>query len=417
MERYCIESFRNLTFGNSEICIDRFTQVLEDYKKECHYVYTIGLDQNEWKRFGFTQEEKISILNEYVQPDKAWTRGDSWTKLLMEKEELEDREKFISNVLNRDIRENLMNMINSNAAWYGIVSDMYLARCKLFSAETTVGEGLNDEEKEKVNLNFKNKKAGKNDGLIIPMKQIPGTINKKVAGFGIDVIRLWGYSKAFRNIFGRVSGSSSKYRLCEFFKCFVMGEEIVKVRGSENEQVKQKRIVNTEENNLILDKMVGGSILNAFLEYIYPFVEGIDAGEINELLMKFVEQVLVCKSNDICCDIFRIIGGELRLLENVKKEYTIKMIGLYIDYLQEIIPMINDQYKMFCDIIAAEIDGKWSREAFEHYVEVMENQRECQDMYRIEYARIDEYLGKYGESQTINNVIAIVTEKSHQRYR
>jgi len=185
-------------------------------------------------------------------------------------------------------------------------------------------------------------------------------------------------------------------------------------------------------NNLLLNKLVGGPIIRAFFEWVYWYILDFDDEDL-AYVTSFVKTLVEYDGIYTCCEFLRLIGVELMIMQDSKKENRVKRFLLYQQYLEKIIPELYQQYRNLCNTIAREMCEKMS---FKEWGEFVLNSKEfCveQNPYHVDYSKISSEfesvasfvigndaklvnIVKENTSDQMRAIITAVIEKKRKRY-
>lgn len=412
MERYCIESFRNLSFGDAQIDIEEFEAKIKGYFGSCnqeasHYVLDMFSD-DEWKVQGFSDDEKYDIMHNAIMGIDIFLYDDSITINGLSKMLLENKKIYEISAYYKDIKMSLATLISSSTVAIGVINELILALCKEDEDKVKLFDEASEDEKEKIKEYIRNRKKGMSN-MEIPFDVKISGINEEINKFGADVIYLWYYSKKFRNLFKKVETYSQKYEYENFFECFIIGNTVVKNSKGEEEE-KEKFIKSSLENNLILDKLVGGSILLSFERNIYPIVENCDWTDVKKYIIPFIEEVLSSESNYIACEIFKVVGEFFIKRKCYSWDYKAKILTLITQYLHDMMPMLKKQYNGLCKLIATEINDRGDLEFLKLCIN--EKMKRIKDEYRVDYNQIHIY---YENNAAFGEVAEMIIQDCYSR--
>lgn len=408
MERYCAEGFRALTKDsfakNTSMFMEDALIYLEECKKENMKEKRIEDEDVEWEKYGISEEEKMEYKSRLLNEQKAYIIDIPLNGIGKGKE----KELFLVHYLNWNTRMLLNSLINTKAAYWDCINEMYLALCRMTSKDEkfSAHSCFKDEDRGKKALDFfKNKRRDKTP-VWKPFSKIPQKMREQADSFGIGLMRLWVYSKNFRNLFQKVYGMSNKYELDNFIACIDEGAEII------DEKI---------ENFLILDKLASVSLIKTFYKFIYPYISDFGKSEY-KCMDAFIQKVMELDGNYIRCRVLEYLGRELANIQNTDKKYRKRRMELYNLYLKDAVPHVNRQFKEFCNIKLNEIKKCFSFSAWKHYVKEekkwMDADLEYENIYKIDCYDLESDFGEseYENKEIMKLVIKTVLDINCHKY-
>lgn len=425
MKRYCKKIFRDLVLGKSEINRKKIEKDIYEYidecRKEAYRIENEYFAPEQWVKYGYDEAEKSQLMYNAIMGEDNLLFDDGISVENIKERRLSEREKFEIDVYNKDLRLSLRTLMVSEAVHNAIMSELYMAYAYLMSGTICLADGFTEDESDKISYHFENLHRGKITQKECPFDTELTELEQDISDFGSEILFLWLKSRTFRNIFVKVENRSKKYELENFYKCFMQEKKsILDYNGKEIYLT--TNISQYEENDLILDKMIGGSIIIAVCKYLYPHIEDFNMGEIEEYVFDLLKKVMQCQSNHICCEILKIFHNEMERFKSTSKEFRIKKLLLYKEYVETVLPDIIEQFEGLCVVMADNIDIQWSEKAFKNYVENWKETRKRVvnglpvDPYRIEYQKIDKYFDDYRDVKIIEEIIAFVTTECWKKY-
>lgn len=387
MKRYYAEQFCNLTLGDGKDYGVEMEEKVKDFLFACRRsVDNSRYQKDTWEEYDISENERQEILIQDM---------DGFRRYLIEnvsKKDSRKKEEFKKEFLNRDTKAFFLNLIQTQGAWRGVINDLYLALLAMEEKQYDIRENLDEEEIDRVKYYVRNTQKGKSN-LTIPFSDAIEDVNNPIVGFGSEIKCLWACSSKFRNLLQWVEYKSNKYSLTNYLSCEfdILSED--------------------EENNLILNKMIGGNIIWMYYKSLYPILVGLEAKHAG-LLKKLIAQVMQCVSNDMCCEVIRFIGNEMSAIKNASEIYKRNRIKLYIEYMKELLPQVNQQYNQLLEIVARGIQKGWGKEELTEWTLLHKHMNDVQTQNQLKYREIlvDD------DSEHMRLVIQEVMKACHDRY-
>ncbi|MCC8046815.1 MAG: hypothetical protein LIP12_15255 [Clostridiales bacterium] len=256
-----------------------------------------------------------------------------------------------------------------------------------------------------------------------PPKMMPFTIPSKYSRkmktklVGCGIVRTWLYSKEFQRLFKRITGLSDKYKWTNIMKQL---EEGLFTDAEKDENEIEVEIA-SESEAIILEKLFGFNTIICFNRYIRSYVKDFSEKDLEVVhdLMKKVMEYEGCYGR---CVILQIIGRELMIVPNSPVEYRKRMFCLYKDYLEEVLPQMNEDFKNLVKIYAYDI---LKRESQDSVLPLLKSDKEMcfqtielreKRQYCTDFKELTDFKDKVDDDSASTRMIQIIIDGNLNRY-